>query len=118
MLTGANFPIHRRVAWRCPRYPYRLPPMPTRRASVLVAFAWIAGIPKAIKAGNVMIVPPPATEFMAPAPQAAANKISISMMVGTRRASARERRGKSGKIPAAGNSVPGGKARQAGDPFR
>jgi hypothetical protein len=34
---------------------------------VLVAFAWMAGIPKAMRSGKVMIVPPPAMEFMAPA---------------------------------------------------
>ena len=55
---------------------------------MLVAFAWIAGIPNAIKAGNVMIVPPPATEFMTPAAQAAANKMSASIGVDMREASA------------------------------
>ena len=65
---------------------------------MLVAFAWIDGIPNAIKAGNVIIVPPPATEFIAPAAQAAANKTSISIGVGTREASAMRRLRKSRKI--------------------
>ena len=44
--------------------------MPGQIATVLVAFAVMDGSPSQINVGNVSSVPPPATEFMAPATKA------------------------------------------------
>ena len=48
-----------------------LPEVPMTRASVLVALAATELRPSQIKAGNETSVPPPATELMAPARNAA-----------------------------------------------
>src|SRR5678816_1092769 len=54
---------------------------PGTSAIVLVAFAGTAGTPAAIKAGNVRNVPPPATAFSDPAPNAAATIRTVSAPV-------------------------------------
>jgi hypothetical protein len=48
-----------------------LPREPGHIARVLVAFALIEGIPSQTSVGNETNVPPPATELMAPATEAA-----------------------------------------------
>lgn len=53
-----------------------VPTVPGQMATVLVAFALIEGRPSQIKVGNVSRVPPPATELMAPATNAAPNATS------------------------------------------
>ena len=54
---------------------------PGRRATVEVAFAVIAGIPRKTRAGKVRIVPPPAMAFITPAPKAEATRARMWMAV-------------------------------------
>jgi len=58
--------------------PYRLPDVPTTSARVLVAFAVTGFIPKRIRAGKVIRVPPPATAFIMPAPQPLRRRVMTS----------------------------------------
>lgn len=53
-----------------------VPTVPGQIATVLVAFALIEGSPSQISVGNVTSVPPPATELIAPAANAAPNAIA------------------------------------------
>jgi uncharacterized protein GlcG (DUF336 family) len=50
-----------------------VPTVPGQIATVLVALALMEGSPSQIKVGNVISVPPPATELMVPATKAAPN---------------------------------------------
>src|SRR5262249_2891355 len=52
------------------RNPAMLAAAPGSSATVEVALAPIAGMPRKIRVGNVRIVPPPAMAFIAPAPTA------------------------------------------------
>ena len=55
------------------RYPHALPTVPGQIATVLVALAVTESSPSQINVGNDTSVPPPATELIAPARNAAAN---------------------------------------------
>src|SRR5579884_607837 len=48
--------------------------VPGHRATVEVALAWMGGTPAKISAGKERKLPPPAIEFMMPAPRAARNR--------------------------------------------
>src|SRR5581483_6179813 len=54
-------------------YPHALPTVPGQMATVLVALAVTEFSPSQMSAGNEINVPPPATEFTAPARNAATN---------------------------------------------
>src|SRR5271166_714227 len=59
----------------CCRYAPMLATCPGHSATVLVAFANFAGTPINISVGKLTKLPPPATALMAPATNAAKNKI-------------------------------------------
>src|SRR5688572_4433974 len=54
---------------------------PGTSATVDVAFAWIDGMPRNVSAGNVRIVPPPASEFMTPAANPEATSAAAAELV-------------------------------------